>query len=74
MVQLTYGTTVRLKQGASPIERVGSPAEIVGIFEVDTIAKARDYSATIGTTIYSIEFGDGHTIEVPESWVETVTA
>jgi len=70
MPNLTWGDTVRVKTGAPPEARPDALAAVVGIRVIETAAQGRAVGATIGTTMYVIEFSDGSSIEVPASWIE----
>jgi hypothetical protein len=63
--EIARGDTVRIAKDATPEMRPGAFAEICGI---------RDANAEIhlkpAVKLYLVEFGDGHSIEVPEHLVE----
>jgi hypothetical protein len=66
----TWGDTVRIKNHASPGMRPGSLAAVCGMREVETDAQAKQFGCAVGTPLYLIEFGDGSSVEIPETFVE----
>ena len=73
MADFTWGDTVRVKAGAQPARRPGAIAEVVGVREIEVEAQARQFEAPIGSKLYLIEFGDGTSVEIPETWIEAVS-
>ncbi len=66
----TWGDTVRIKSNA-PVEMLpGRLAAVCGIREVENSDQAKQFGCAIGTTLLLVEFGDGHSIELPEDFVE----
>jgi hypothetical protein len=70
MSNVTWGDTVRIKNGAPPSVRPGALAEIVGMREIETLSQAQQFAATIGSKVHLVEFGDGQALEIPEAWIE----
>jgi hypothetical protein len=68
---ISWGDTVRVKPGAPAPARPGALAEVVGIREVADAKQARQFGATIGTKLVLIEFADGASVEIPETWLES---
>jgi hypothetical protein len=66
----TWGSPVRVKANADEVFHPGELAEVVGISAVENAAQSAALGASIGTTIYLIEFADGSAIDVPEAWLE----
>ncbi len=64
------GDSVRVKVGAPQAMRPGALAAVCAITEIENEAQVQAYEASIGSTIYLIEFGDGTSIEIPEAWIE----
>jgi hypothetical protein len=52
--------------------RPGSLGEVVSIRAITTSDQVQQFGASIGTKVYTIEFGDGVSIEVPERWLEKI--
>jgi hypothetical protein len=68
----TWGDTVRLRMLA-PVElRPGQLAAVCGIRSVENSDQAKQFGCDLGTTLYRVEFGDGHSVEVSEELVELV--
>ena len=67
----TWGDSVRLTRPSSSRE-TGSLASVCGIRTIETREEAERARASVGTILYTIEFGDGSDIDVPESWIELV--
>jgi hypothetical protein len=70
----TWGDTVRLKMAAPAELRPGQLAAVCGIRSVENSDQAKQFACDIGTTLYLVEFGDGHSVEVAEHLVELVDA
>ena len=66
----TWGDSVQVKQGAPSEFCPGGLAAVVAITEIETVQKAHQFGAELGSKTYLIEFGDGRTAEVPEDWLE----
>lgn len=70
MSRPTWGDTVRIKEGA-PLElRPGALAAVCGMRLAETAELARRFNCQVGATLYLVEFGDGTSVEVPESSIE----
>lgn len=65
----TWGDTVRVELGAPAVLRPGSLGEVVGIREVENSEQASQFSASVGSKIYLVEFGDGEAIELSQRWL-----
>lgn len=70
VMELTWGDSVTIRPDAPAEARPGAGASVCGIRKVETRGQGLEFGVTIGTTLYLIEFGDGTSIEVPETWVE----
>jgi hypothetical protein len=70
MKEITWGDTVRVKEGASIAARPGAIASVCGMRTIALREEALQHHVTLGTKLYLIEFGDGTSTEVPEAWVE----
>jgi hypothetical protein len=66
----TWGDAARIKQGARTEWRPGALVSIVGIRTVETEATAHEFDAPVGTTLFTVEFVDGSSTEIPEVWLE----
>jgi hypothetical protein len=69
-MELSWGDSVKIRLDAPAEVRPGAAASVCGIRRVETRNQGLEYGVTIGTTLYLIEFGDGTSIEVPETWIE----
>jgi hypothetical protein len=70
MKEITWGDTVRVKQGATVAARPGQIASVCGVRTVSARDEALQHQVTLGSKLYLIEFGDGTSVEVPEAWIE----
>jgi len=66
----TWGDSVRVVDGAPVRYRPGSDAEVVGLRTVETDRQAESAGDPVGTRQYVIEFADGSSVELAESWLE----
>lgn len=67
----TWGDAVRVQAGA-PVElRPGALAEIVGMRSIEGAEPSAEVGTAIGT-LYSVEFSDGESAEIPAMWLEGV--
>jgi hypothetical protein len=72
MSRATWGNAVRIKSEAGPDMRPGSLASVCGMTEVKTRVLAEALGCAIGTTVFTVEFEDGSSIEIPEALLEVV--
>lgn len=70
MTKFTWGDSVCVKADAPEQYQPGEGASVCGLAEIETDARAIKYDCPIGSMIYTIEFGAGSSIEVPERWPE----
>jgi len=70
----TWGDPVRVKECAPKEARPGVLAAVVAITVIETAELAAAYGCELGCTVYEVEFGDGHSITLPESLLETPTS
>ena len=68
--QYTWGETVKIVSGAPKTYRPGKLAEICSMWEIRTDENSKARGEPIGTVIYSIEFGDGTLMEIPDRYLE----
>lgn len=61
---------MRIRGGAPPEMLPGHLAAVYGMREIETGEQAKQFGRPIGTTLYLVEFGDGHSVEIPEDLVE----
>lgn len=73
MGKISWGSTVRVQEGAIPGGPQPPPlAAVCGIRPVDHEDIAKEFETELGTRLLLLEFGDGDTVEVPERLVELV--
>lgn len=70
-----WGDTVRISINAPDEYHPGKLAEVCSVWVVEDERNAKALGEAIGTVIYSVEFGSGEIIEMPEYFLEkAVTA
>lgn len=68
--QFTWGETVKIAIDAPKAYKPGELAEICSMWEIETFENSKRRGEPVGTVIYSIEFGDGTLIEIPDRYLE----
>ncbi len=68
--KFTWGSAVSVKKKAPQNYRPGEFASICGIDQITTQKEADELLCKKGEWIYTIEYEDGSSIEVPESYLE----
>jgi hypothetical protein len=68
--RFTWSDTVRVKSTAPVHFRPGELAEVCGLWTVETEENALARGEAIGTTTYTIEFGDGTSVQVLEQYLD----
>jgi hypothetical protein len=58
------------KENALPVYRLGEIALICGIDKITTQKKADELNCKNGEWIYIVEYEDGSSIEIPESYLD----
>lgn len=71
-MKFTWGDLVRVSEDAESTMRPGDLADVVAITEINSEVLAKSYGAPLGETVYTVEFGDGSSAEVPERWLDKV--
>jgi hypothetical protein len=69
----TWGDSVRVKDNAPATYRPASSAEVVGLRSIETSAEAAAAAEQLGARLYVIEYLDGSSIELEESWLEPLS-
>lgn len=64
------GDPVRISTTAPEKYRPSELGDVCGIWTVDTEINAEARGEALGTVIYTVEFGDGASIEIPEYYLE----
>ena len=70
MSGFTWGETVRIRGGAPASYRPGALAAVCGMRQIENAEQAQQFSRSVETTVYLIEFGDGESVEIPEDLLE----
>ncbi len=68
----TWGDTVKVRESAPAVWRPGAFASVCAIALIENEHQSAHYRGPIGTTGYTIEFGDGSSVEVPEDVIDLV--
>jgi hypothetical protein len=68
--KFTWGDTVRVKDEAPKNFHPGEIVSVCGLAEISTEDLKMDPTLIEPTWLYTVEFGDGHSIEIPESYLE----
>jgi len=63
----TWGDAVRIESFAPAELRPGAWASVCGIRVIEKENEASAVGYPLGTTMYLVEFEDGHSVEVPEA-------
>jgi hypothetical protein len=66
----TWGDTVRIKFTAPAHFRPSDLGEVCGMWMVETEENAAARNEPIGTITYTVEFGDGTSLQIPEQYLE----
>ena len=66
----TWGDFVRVVTSAPEKYRPGELGDVCGIWTVDSLENSEARGKPIGTTIYTVEFGDGVSAEIPQRYLE----
>ena len=69
-MKVTWGDSVRVSASAPDELRPGSPAEVVGVTRAETSVLAARFRVPVGTEVYTVEFSDGSSLEIPEDLLE----
>lgn len=71
-MEFTWGELVRVSEDAEQAMRPGELADVVAITEINSEERAESLGAAVGETAYTIEFGDGSSVEVPGKYLQKV--
>lgn len=66
----TWGDTVLIKSTAPAEYRPNEIGDVVGITTVEKESQVAVFGEVIGTVLYTVEFGDGTDVLVPDRYVE----
>ena len=70
MTRPTWGDLVRLSEKAPAKWRPGAYASVCGMIKVETALHAETFECPIGTMVYTVEYPDGSSVQVPENFLE----
>jgi hypothetical protein len=62
----TWGDLARVNLLAPKKFRPGELGEVCGIWEITTEENSKALEEPLGTTIYTVEFSDGVSVEIPD--------
>jgi len=68
--KFSWGDAVIVKKNALPIYRPREFASICGIDKITTQKEANELNCKNGEWIYIVEYEDGTSIEIPESYLD----
>lgn len=66
----TWNDLIIIKSNAPPCYCPGKIAVICGMEQVNSKKLSSDFDIKIGEWLYTVEFGDGNSLEVPEFFLE----
>lgn len=66
----TWNDLIVIKHNAPPPYPSGKIAVVCGMEQVKSEKLSKEFNIHIGDWLYTIEFGDGSSIEIPESYLE----
>lgn len=66
----TWNNLVVIKHNAPPPYPLGKIAVVCGMEQVKSEKLSLEFNINIGDWLYTIEFGDGSSIEIPEVYLE----
>jgi hypothetical protein len=64
------GDFVRVITSAPAKYRPGMVGDVCGVWTIDSAENSEARGEPLGTTIYTVEFGDGTSADVPECYLE----
>jgi len=67
-----FGDSVQLAVMDENGRSLLKPCEVVGITRVESVQQSEIFKVPIGTVLYTVEFGDGSDVSVPEGALETL--
>ncbi len=68
--KFTWGDPVLVKKNAPQDFQLGEFASICGITKIETEKLANFYHSKMNTWVYTIEYEDGSSLEIPECYLE----
>lgn len=71
--KFTWGDFVKIKESSPIIYKPGSLGSICGIWNIESQVTMREFNVPFGTFMYTVEFEDGHTLEIPENHLEFIS-
>jgi hypothetical protein len=69
-MKYTWGDTVEIESNAPDKYKKFNLGEIVGYFIIEDEQNSNQFNLPIGTILYTIEFGDGTDIDIPEQYLK----
>jgi hypothetical protein len=68
--KFTWGETVKIAIEAPKVYKPGELAEICSMWKIENDENSKSRGEPVGTVFYSIEFGDGTLMEIPDRYIE----
>ena len=65
-----YGQTVRVSAHAPGAFRPGQLVAVVGMHRIERDDHALQMGHPVGTVLYTIEYDDGSSVQIPEEYIE----
>lgn len=68
----TWGDFVKVITSAPVKYRPGELGDVCGVWAIDSAENSEARGEPLGTTIYTVEFGDGTSAEIPGCYLEKI--
>lgn len=68
--KFTWGDSVIIRKNSPAKFHPGEFASVCGFYKVHSKETAKEFECKIGDWVYTVEFGDGSDIQVPESYLD----
>jgi len=72
IMKYDYGDDLRVRTTAGAVARGAELCTVVGITTVESDRQAETFGWPIGSTLYTVEFGDGSDALLPEEALEPI--
>jgi hypothetical protein len=69
---LTWGDDAKIIESAPKRYHPGEEGSVCGVYEIIDESVANEFSQEMGSKFYTIEFGDGSSVEVPEMYLKKI--
>ena len=68
--KFTWGDSIMIAKNAPPSFHPGEFASICGFYKISSKESAKELQCKVGDWVYTVEFSDGSSLEVPEPSLE----